>query len=74
MLCISCKTTKVEIRYKYYVPELNPPEFPKVGDFEINSGKVSIEENFFRRLLVFKEEYKNMILKYNEKKMKLEDE
>lgn len=56
-----------------YIPEINFPEFPKVGEFEVKEGKVTVSENFFRKLLIFKAQYKNEILKYNDKKLVMED-
>lgn len=73
MLCISCKSTK-EIVIEYRIPEINWPDFPKVGDYEKKDGKIIIDEDYFRQLLIFKEEYKTERNKYNEKKEKLEAE
>lgn len=70
-LCISCKTVK-EIEVKYYVPEIDWPEFPKAPEYEKINGKIAVEENYFRQLLVFRELYKNEIKKYEEKKEMLE--
>lgn len=36
-------------------------------------GKVTTDEDYFRKLLIFREIYKSEIDKYNEKKMKLEE-
>jgi len=73
MFLVSCKTTK-EIQIKYYVPEIDFPEFPKLPDYEIIENGILIkDENYFRRLLIFKELYISEIDKYNEKKMKLEE-
>lgn len=72
MLCISCKSTK-EIVIEYRIPEINWPDFPKVGDYEKKDGKIIIDEDYFRQLLIFKEEYKTERNKYNEKKAKLEE-
>ena len=73
MLCISCKSTK-EIVIEYRIPEINWPDFPKVGDYEKKDGKILVDEDYFRQLLIFKEEYKTERNKYNEKKEKLEAE
>lgn len=75
MFLVSCKTTKeIQIKYKYYVPEINPPEFPKLPDYEITEKGILVkDENYFRQLLIFKESYKSEINKYNEIKMKLEE-
>lgn len=73
MFLVSCKTTK-EIQIKYYVPEIDFPEFPKLPDYEITEEGILVkDENYFRQLLIFKESYKSEINKYNEKKMKLEE-
>lgn len=73
MFLVSCKTTK-EIQIKYYVPEIDFPEFPKLPDYEITENGILVkDENYFRQLLIFKESYKSEINKYNEKKMKLEE-
>ena len=72
MTCLlSCKTTKVEIQY--VVPDINWPEFPKIPDYEVKNGKVTTDEEYFRKLLIFREIYKSERDKYNEKKMKLEE-
>lgn len=69
---LSCKTTEVEIRY--VVPDIDPPEFPKLPDYEITENGILVkDENYFRQLLIFKESYKSEINKYNEIKMKLEE-
>lgn len=73
MFLVSCKTIK-EIQIKYYVPEIDFPEFPKLPDYEVTENGILIkDENYFRELLSFKESYKSEIDKYNEKKMKLEE-
>lgn len=72
MFLLSCKTTK-EIQIKYYVPEIDFPEFPKLPDYEIAENGILVkDENYFRQLLIFKESYKSEVNKYNEIKMKLE--
>jgi len=74
MMClVSCKTTK-EIEIRYYVPEIDWPEFPKLPEYEIKVDGILVkDENYFRRLLTFKELYKSERDKYNEKKEKLEE-
>ena len=73
MFLVSCKTTK-NIQIKYYVPEIDFPEFPKLPDYEVTENGILVkDENYFRELLTFKESYKSEIDKYNEKKMKLEE-
>lgn len=37
------------------------------------NGKVTTDEDYFRKLLIFREIYKSERDKYNEKKMKLEE-
>lgn len=66
---VSCKTTKVIEKEVYYIPEIGFPEFPKLGDYEKTSdGKIIVDENYFRQLLIFRESYKLMISEYNDKK------
>ena len=73
MFLVSCKTTK-EIQIKYYIPEIDFPEFPKLPDYEKTKNGILVkDENYFRRLLTFKESYKSEINKYNEIKTKLEE-
>lgn len=73
MFLVSCKTTK-EIQIKYYILEIDFPEFPKLPDYEITENGILVkDENYFRQLLIFKESYKSEINKYNEIKMKLEE-
>lgn len=55
------------------MPEINWPEFPKLPDYEVKNGKVTTDEDYFRKLLTFREIYKSERGKYNEKKMKLEE-
>lgn len=69
----SCKTTKVEIQYVEVMPDIDWPEFPKLPDYELKNGKVTTDEDYFRKLLVFREIYKSERDKYNEKKRKLEE-
>ena len=73
MFLVSCKTTKVIEKEVYYIPEIDFPEFPKLGDYEKTSdGKIIVHENYFRQLLIFRTQYKEMISEYLEKKNKLE--
>lgn len=73
MSLISCKTIKVIEKEIYYVPEVNFPTFPKLPDYEMTEEGIIIkDENYFRELLKFKAEYKDMIERYNEKKEELE--
>ena len=55
------------------MPDIYWPDFPKLPEYERNSGKVTTDEEFFRQLLIFREIYKSERDKYNEKKMKLEE-
>lgn len=69
MFLVSCKTTKVIEKEVYYIPEIGFPEFPKLGDYEKTSdGKIIVDENYFRQLLIFKTQYREMISEYNDKK------
>lgn len=68
----SCKTTE-RTKTVYYVPEINSPAFPELGEYEIlPDGRVATDERFFRELLIFRTLYLEEIEKYNEKKMELE--
>lgn len=55
------------------MPDINWPEFPKLPDYDVKNGKVTTDEDYFRKLLTFREIYKSERDKYNEKKMKLEE-
>lgn len=75
MFFISCKTLKVVEKDVYVVPNLDFPEFPALEHYEkLEDGKVVTDENFFRRLLIFKISYFELIMEYEEKKNKLEGE
>ena len=74
MLCISCKTTTVIEKTIYKCPDINWPEFPEVGEYEkTNNGKIAIDEDYLRRLLVFRTFYFNERDKYEEKKQLIEE-
>ena len=75
MYFTNCRTTKVIEKTVYYVPEIDFPEFPKLpDDYEITEKGILVkDENYFRRLLVFKTLYKDLILEYNEKKENMEE-
>ena len=74
MLCISCKTTTVIEKTIYKCPDINWPEFPEVGEYEkTNNGKIAIDEDYFKRLLVFRTFYFNERDKYEEKKQLIEE-
>ena len=69
MFLVSCKTTKVIEKEVYYIPEIDFPEFPKLGNYEkTGDGKIIVDENYFRQLLIFKTQYREMISEYNDKK------
>lgn len=74
MLCISCKTTTVIEKTIYKCPDINWPEFPEVGECEkTNNGKIAVDEDYFRRLLVFRTFYFDERDKYEEKKQLIEE-
>lgn len=72
----SCKTTQVENPCViYYFPRVNFPQFPELGKFEIlEDGRVAVDENYFRQLLVFRTLYDSEVEKYNVKKEFLKEE
>lgn len=73
MFFFSCKTTIVE-KTVYRFPEISWPEFPELGEYQkIQNGKIAIEEDYFRKLLVFRTFYFDEIEKYEEKKKLLEE-
>ena len=72
MLCISCKTTTVIEKTIYKCPDINWPEFPETGEYEkTNNGKIAVDEDYFRRLLVFRTFYFDERDKYEEKKQSI---
>lgn len=74
MLCISCKTTTVIEKTIYKCPDISWPEFPEVGEYEkTNNGKIAVDENYFRRLIVFRTFYFDERDKYEEKKQLIEE-
>ena len=73
MLCISCKTTTIIEKTIYKCPDINWPEFPEAGEYEkTNNGKIAVDEDYFRRLLVFRTFYFDERDKYEEKKQSIE--
>jgi len=76
MMCfISCNSSKVVEKTVYYVPDVDFPEVPKLGDYEIlGDGRVATDEVFFRKFLVFKTLYSDALLKYEDKKKLYEKE
>lgn len=73
MFFSSCNTAKVVEIEKYVVPNLDFPEFPILDDYSWEDGKVTTNEEFFRRLLMFRTAYWDLIDEYNEKKILLEE-
>lgn len=69
MLCNSCRSSKIE-KTIYYVPVIEFPEFPLIDEYVIsNDGKqVTVNAEFFRKLLIFKTQYKSAVLEYENKK------
>lgn len=64
---VSCKTTEIRVEYK--VPEIDFPEFPKLGEYEITTDdKVITDSSFFRKLLTFRTLYYECIKDYNSEK------
>lgn len=58
----------------YKCPDINWPEFPEVGEYEkTNNRKIAIDEDYFRRLLVFRTFYFDERDKYEEKKKLIEE-
>ena len=72
MFCNSCKTTTVE-KTVYYIPEVDWPEFPELGEYETKDGKVTTDEDYFRKLLIFRTMYLDEQFKYEEKRKLLEE-
>lgn len=74
MMCfISCKTTEVIEKNVYYVPEVNWPTFPNLENYErSDNGKVTTDEKYFRKLLMFKTQYVDAVERYNENKERME--
>lgn len=74
MCCMSCRTTRTVEKIIYYIPQVDWPEFPELGEYEkIEDGRIATDEDYFRKLLIFKKIYESERDKYNEKKMKLEE-
>jgi hypothetical protein len=71
MFFTSCRTT----RTVYRVIEIDFPEFPMLGDYEVLEGnRVATDEEYFRKLLIFRTLYIDEQEKYNEKKKLVEGE
>ena len=72
MFFISCRTTTKTV---YRVIDIDFPEFPVLGDCEVLEGnRVATDEEYFRKLLIFRTLYIDEINKYNEKKKLIEGE
>lgn len=72
MFFISCRTTT---RTVYRVIDIDFPEFPVLGDYEVLEGnRVATDEEYFRKLLIFRTLYIDEQEKYNEKKKLIEGE
>ena len=70
---ISCKTSTVE-KTIYYIPEVDWPEFPELGEYQkIENGKLTTDEDYFRKLLIFRTMYLDEQSKYEEKRKLLEE-
>ena len=76
MMCLlSCKTTMVVEKTIYKVPKISWPEFPEVGEYEkLQNGKITMDEDYFKKLLTFRTLYFDEIEKYEEKRKFIEDE
>ena len=76
MMCLlSCKTTKVVEKTIYKYPDISWPEFPELGECEkTGNGKITTDEDYFRKLLVFRTLYFDERDKYEEKKQLIEEE
>lgn len=73
MLCTNCRTTTVIEKTIYECPDIDWAEFPEVGEYEkINDGKIAVDEDYFRRLLIFRTFYLIERDEYEEKKRLIE--
>ena len=74
MFFTSCNTTKVIERTFYYIPDVDFPTFPELGEYKkTENGKIATDEDFFRKLLTFRTVYNDAVKKYEDKKAKLEE-
>ncbi len=55
------------------MPEVDWPEFPDLGEYETKDGKVTTDEDYFRKLLIFRTMYLDEQSKYEEKRKLLEE-
>lgn len=68
MFFTSCKTTRTVEKTVYYVPIVNFPEFPELGEYEkTEDGRIVTDESYFRKLLTFRTLYFDALDKYNDK-------
>lgn len=76
MMCLlSCRTTTVVEKTIYKVPKISWPEFPELGEYEkFQNGKITTDEDYFKKLLTFRTLYFDEIEKYEEKRKFIEDE
>lgn len=75
MFFLSCKTTTIIEKTIYKVPKINWPEFPELGECEkTDDGKIITDEDYYRRLLIFRTLYFDEIEKYEEKKKLIEED
>lgn len=75
MSFVSCQTTKQkEVEVEVYVPEIEFPEFPFIGNYEITENGILVEESYFRELLIFKISYEECLSEYEEKKQTLQEQ
>ena len=59
----------------YKVPKISWPEFPELGEYEkLQNGKITTDEDYFKKLLTFRTLYFDEIEKYEEKRKFIEDE
>lgn len=69
MFYISCNSSKIVEKTIHYVPDVDFPEVPKLGDYEIlKDGRIATDESFFRNFLSFRALYSDALLKYEDKK------
>lgn len=55
------------------MPEINWADFPELGEYETKDGKVTTDEEYFRKLLIFRTLYLSEKDKYEEKRKLLEE-
>lgn len=59
----------------YRIPKISWPEFPELGEYEkLQNGKITTDEDYFKKLLTFRTLYFDEIEKYEEKRKFIEDE